>query len=180
MSQPNIYIIYPLFFGFFPHEGYPRALNRLPELPSRSLLPIDFAYGSVYLSIPTSQSIPSPKDCSLGNHKPGLKNLWVCFCSMNKFLCMIFYYILHICNLMWYFSFSVWPASCGMTVSRSIHAVANGTTPRPSMAERYFMEYTYHVSVIRSSVNEWHRVLQLDYCFWILRPHLVKPRRGVS
>lgn len=61
MSQPNIYIIYPLFFGFFPHEGYPRALNRLPELPSRSLLPIDFAYGSVYLSIPTSQSIRPQK-----------------------------------------------------------------------------------------------------------------------
>ena len=84
ISYTNAYI--HLFFRFFSHIGHYRVLSRV--LHSRPLLVIYFIYGSVYLSIPTSQFIPLPPP-SL----PviiNLLHLWLYFCFVNKFICIIF------------------------------------------------------------------------------------------
>ena len=45
-------------FRFFSHIYHCRILSRFPCVYSRPLLHIDFVYGGVYMSIPTSQFIP--------------------------------------------------------------------------------------------------------------------------
>ena len=60
-SKSAIWIrIYPFFFRFFPHIGYHSVLNRFPQAIGRSLLPNSFVYSSVYMPIPTSQSVLPP------------------------------------------------------------------------------------------------------------------------
>ena len=46
--------------------------------------------------------------------------LWICFCFMDRFICVIFY-IPHISNIIGCLSFSVWLTSLSTIVSRSIH-----------------------------------------------------------
>ena len=51
-------------------------------------------------------------------------HLWLYFCFLNKFICIIFK-ITHIIDIIWHLSFSVWPPSLSMTISSSIHVAAN-------------------------------------------------------
>ena len=53
-------------------------------LNSRSLLVMHFKYSSVYMSLPNSQSIPSPRE-------PWVRflSLWVSFCFARQFICTI-------------------------------------------------------------------------------------------
>ena len=51
-------------------------------------------------------------------------NLWVCFCFVDNFI-DIFLKILHINDIIWYLSFSVWLASLSAVISRSSHVAAN-------------------------------------------------------
>ena len=46
-------------------------------------------YNSLHLLISNSQSIPPPPTLSLSNHK-SVPCVWVCFCFINKFICVIF------------------------------------------------------------------------------------------
>ena len=71
----------------------------------------------VYILIPKAQAIPpkrqQPQVCFLC--------LWVYFCFVNKFICVLFFFfkILHINDALWYLSFSVWLTSVGMIISKS-------------------------------------------------------------
>ena len=88
-SYTYIYIyIYIFFFMFFSIMVYHRILNIvLPVLYSRTLLFTHYIHNSLHLLIPNSQSIPpapprQPQFCSLC--------LWVGFCFVGKFICVIF------------------------------------------------------------------------------------------
>ena len=52
-------------------------------------------------------------------------HLWPYFCFANKFICTIFFR-LHISDVIWYLSFSIWLTSLSMTISSFIHVAANG------------------------------------------------------
>ena len=68
-QSDSVLCIY-IFFRFFTHIGYNRIL-------------IDFSiYRSMCMSIPSSQFIPQQPICFLC--------LWLCFCFINKFICIIF------------------------------------------------------------------------------------------
>ena len=53
-------------------------------------------------------------------------SLWVSFCFVSRFICIISFQIPHIKDAMWYFSFSVWLTSLSMLLSRSLYVAANG------------------------------------------------------
>ena len=82
------------------------------------LLVIHFKYNSVYMTFPESLTIPSP-------WQPEVRflSLWVSFCFVSKFVCIISFYIPHIKDVIWYLSFSVWFASLSRTLSGSIHVL---------------------------------------------------------
>ena len=91
---------------------------------SRSLLVIHFKYSNVYLSLPNSLTITSPHLFILATISSFCKSMSLfLFC---KFISVISFYIPHIRDVIWYFSFSVWFTSLSMTVSRSIHVAADG------------------------------------------------------
>ena len=73
-------------------------------------------------AVPSFQSSPPP--LPLGYHKSVLC-LWVCFCFVDKFICVIFQ-IPHINDIIWYLSLSFWLVSLSMIISMSIHVVVNG------------------------------------------------------
>ena len=58
------------------------------------------------LSLPTLPSLLVTIVCSL--------SLWVCFCFVNKFICIIFK-ILHVSDIIWHLSFSVWLTSLSIS-----------------------------------------------------------------
>ena len=47
------------------------------------------------------------------------------FCFVSKFLCIISFYIPHIMDVIWYFSFLVWLTSLSMILSRLIQVLSN-------------------------------------------------------
>ena len=53
-----------------------------------------------------------PKVCTL--------SLWVSFCFVSDFICIISFQIPHIRDVICYFSFSIWLTSLNVTISRSI------------------------------------------------------------
>ena len=53
-------------------------------------------------------------------------SLWVCFCFVNKLVCIMSFQILHIRDIIQHFSFSVWLTSLTVTISRLIHVAVNG------------------------------------------------------
>ena len=83
--------LYLFFFKFSSHLGCYIILNRVPCSNSRFLLDIYFKYGSVDLSIPNSRTIPLPRPSPLV-----IISLWVCFCFVNKFICIFFFLIQNI------------------------------------------------------------------------------------
>ena len=56
----------------------------LPALYSRSMLVIYSIYSSVCMSVTSSQFIPPLYSYPFRNPKFDFKNLWVCFCFVNK------------------------------------------------------------------------------------------------
>ena len=112
---------YTFFFVFFSTVVYHRVLNRqYPVLYRRTLLFSHPIYNSSNLLIPNSQFfLPHPLPlwqrpvCSLC--------LWICFCFVNMFICVIFW-ILCIDNIIWYFFLT--PLS--MIISGCICIAANG------------------------------------------------------
>ena len=70
-----------------------------------------------YLSLPPLLPSWQPQVPSL--------SLWVWFCFVNKFTCIISFWSPHIRDVIGYFSFSVWLTSLSMTLSRSVHVAAN-------------------------------------------------------
>ena len=75
-----------------------------PVLYGRSLLGVHVKCSCLYMSIPNSLTIPCPI-LPAGNHKL-LLSLWVCFCFVSKFICITSFWIPHIRDVTWYFSFS--------------------------------------------------------------------------
>ena len=52
--------------------------------------------------------------------------LCIYFCFEYKLICIIFFKILHISDIIWYLSFSAWLTSLTMIISRSIRVAAKG------------------------------------------------------
>ena len=104
-------------------------------LYSRFLLVIYFIYSSMYMSIPISQFV-CPSIYLLAIIGIFLLHLWL-FCSVNRFIVsdFFFFYILHISNIMWYLSFSVWLTSLSMIISRSVSVAASAIISFFFMAE---------------------------------------------
>ena len=79
---------------------------------------------SLHLLTPNSQSIPLPLpppwQLQVCSPCP-----WVCFCSVDKFICAR-YYVAGVSNNIWYLSFSFWLTSLSLRVSSSINVAANG------------------------------------------------------
>ena len=65
------------------------------------------------------------------------------FCSVNRFIVsdFFFFYILHVSDIMWYLSFSVWLTSLSMTTSRSSYVAVDGMISFFNMAEYYVNIY---------------------------------------
>ena len=63
-----------------------------------------------------------------------------------------FFKILHIMNILWYLTFSVWLTSLNMILSRYIYVAANGIAS--FMAEQPAIVYMYHIFFIHSFVDE--------------------------
>ena len=76
--------------------------------------------------------------------------LWVCFCFVNKFICIIFLY-LHISDT-WYLVFSFWFTSLNMIISTSIYVGTNGIS---SFLWLIFngIYNIYHIFLIHSCVS---------------------------
>ena len=101
--------------------GHLRALNcKLPALISRIPLAICFTHGSAHvnssLRIHSTTSTPCLPICSLC--------LCLYSCPEKGFICTIFLNP-HICINIWYFIFSFWLPSLGITDYRSIHIITN-------------------------------------------------------
>ena len=72
---------------FFSHISYYRILNRFPYVIQQVLV-IHFIH-SMYVLIPNSFLSTSPP-FPFGTHK-FVFEIWLCFCFVNKFFCIIFY-----------------------------------------------------------------------------------------
>jgi len=93
-----------------------------------------------------SKYLPLP----LGNYE-SVFYVWVCFCSVDRFICAIFY-IPHISDIR-YLSFSFWLTSLSMKISSSIHVAANGIISLFFVAEYYSIVFMCYIFLIHSSVN---------------------------
>jgi len=71
---------------------------------------------------------------------PTLLRLYFCF--VNKLIFTILFYITHISNTIWYFSFFVWLTLPSRTISRFIHVAANGIISCVFMAEYEFTDFS--------------------------------------
>ena len=100
------------------------------------------------------QSIP-PFVISPHSHNYILLSLWVCFCSINKFIC-VFSFLLstqyHICLSL---------TSLSMIISMSIHIGASGIISIFLMAEEYSTVYMYHIFFV---VVVSHMVIYMFQC----------------
>ena len=94
-----------------------------------------------------SPTLSQSNSLPLGNHQSILLCPWFCFCSIDRFFCVIFY-TPHISDTMWYLSFSFWFTSLSMIISSFIHVAANGIIPLFFMAEWSFVVYMYHIFFI--------------------------------
>ena len=110
------------------------------------------------MTTPNSLTIPFP----LWQPYICFLSLWVLFCFVSKFICIISFQISHIRDAIWYFSFSVWLTSLNMKLSRSIHVATDGIISFFLMAEQYYIVYIDHIFFIHSSVSE-----HLGYFFYL-------------
>ena len=115
---------------------------------------------TVYMSIPTFQSISSllitissfSKTASLFS-----------FCFVNKLIYNIYIYNfrLHIWNIIWYLSFSVWLTSLSMIISMSTHDAITGIIAFFLIVQWYSIVYMNHIFFIHFSINGhlgWYHV----------------------
>ena len=99
--------MYLFFFKFFSHSGCYVILSRVPcaiqyVFVGYPFYFIFFLYSSVYMSVPNSLTIPPPDSSPLVTISS--LSLWVCFCFVNKFICISFFFkILHISDIIQYF-----------------------------------------------------------------------------
>ena len=108
-------------------------------LYSRTLLFIYLIYTNLYLLIPNSQFIPPHPSpfwqltvCSLC--------LWICFCFVDKFICIIFW-IPHVSDVIWYFSLSDW-----------LHLVWSSVAPSMWLQMVFFHSFLY--TLLLSDLND--------------------------
>ena len=110
MTWLHIHILFHVF-----HPGLSQ------DVPCRrSVLLIRSVCNSLHLLSPTSWPIWAPwqpEVCSLC--------LWVCFCFVDKFICVIFY-VSHVSDIIWHLPVSVWLTSLSVIISRCIYVAANG------------------------------------------------------
>ena len=132
------------FSDSLPTDVITRHWVEFPVLDSRSFLIIYFIYNNVYLLIPTSSFIPRPH---LSPLVIWFLDLWVWFCLINKFICIIFLLESTLQVISWYLSFSVWLPPLSMPNSRSIN-------PRLlQMARHYFALFFWQE--VGGRIMEW-------------------------
>ena len=78
---------------------------------------------------------------------------WAYFCFVNTFICIIFFQVLHISNIIMFVFLSL-AYFTQYDISRSIHVAANGIISFLFMTEQYSIMYMYHIFFIYSSVSE--------------------------
>ena len=101
----------------------------------------------MYMSIPNSLTIRPPPILPPWQPYVSLPSLWVSFCCVNKYICIIFFRF-HMQAMSYDISFSDWLTSLSMTSSRFIHVVANGI-----ISLFLWHAYKYHIFFIHLSVN---------------------------
>ena len=85
------------------------------------------------MSIPNSLTIPPPHPSALETISLFSKSVHLFL--FYKFICTIYFQILHLRDVIWYFSFSVWLISLSMTLSRSTRDASNDIISFFLMAE---------------------------------------------
>ena len=131
-------------------------------LYSISLLIIHFKHSRVCVSIPNAQmpTILSPHPSPWQpprqptNHVCSL-SLWVCCYFVNKFTCIISFWIPHITDAIQYFAFSAWLTSLSTIIVRSIHIAGDAIISYLWTVEWYSIIWMYHVFFIHSPVDEY-------------------------
>ena len=113
------------------------------------MLVIHLKYSSVYMSLPNSLIIPSPYPSPLQSCRFHSLNLWVCSCVVYRFICIISFQILHIKDIIWYFSFCIW-----------LHSACQSLGPRMSLQTTLFHSFS------------WLRSIPLYICTTSLSIHL--------
>jgi len=83
---------------------------------------------------PKPLSYLSPPPFPSGNNVCSL-SMWIFFCFVNKFICIIFFYIPNISDILW--DLSLFDTFHLVVISRSIHVPANGIISFFLMAESY-------------------------------------------
>lgn len=107
-----------------------------PVRYSRNLL-VCSKYSRFHLLTPRSYSIPPP---TLRWPHIWPLCLWVCFSSVDKFLCVVFW-IPHLSDITWHLPFHFWIISLSITSSQSIH----------------LLQMTIY--------QEWYFFLTISFCF---------------
>ena len=130
VTQSYIYICIYIHTHSFSHIIFHYDQSQEPGYSSlccnsRTWLLIRSICNNLHLPTPTFQPIPllsSPpwqsQVCS--------PCLWLCFCSVDMFICAIFY-IPCISDIIWYLSFSFWLTSLSMRISSCIHVAVKGS-----------------------------------------------------
>ena len=98
--------------------GWHITLSRVPCVYNKFLLVICFKYSIVYMTFPKSLTIPSPWQpwvCFL--------SLWVSFCFVSKFICIILDSTHKGCHMIFLLCVTYFTQ---YTLSRSIYVAANG------------------------------------------------------
>ena len=91
--------------------------------------------------------------------------------SMNLFsFCLCVFKISHICEIMWYLSFSVWLISLSIILSGSTHVVANGNIAFlwRSNVPLYIYTYIFTCSSIDGHLGCFHFLDIVNNAHWIL------------
>ena len=120
---------------------YHRILNIVPCAIQYDLIvyPSDlYWFASVN---PQSPIFPSPTSFPPWQPQVRSLHLWVCFCFVNMFICVIFQ-IPHKSDSILFLT------SLSMIISRSIHVASNDIISSFLMAEQYSIVYMYHIFFI--------------------------------
>ena len=121
--------------GIFPTQGSnPRVLSLLHWRPFAIQQALVVCFIQCVSVHPKLLLYPFPKS-KLPLQEPLVCILCVCFCFVNKFLCVIFQ-ILHISDIIWHLFFSARLTSLCVIISRSIQVAANGIISFFSVAEQ--------------------------------------------
>ena len=121
MIQLYIFTL-PFFFGLFFCIYYHRILGRVPCAIQQ--VPVGQWFHIPQCLCQSQTPIASlPQPVAFGNHSLFSKSV-VCFCSPDRFICILFLYS----TRKWYHMMFVflWVTSLSMIISRSTHIAANG------------------------------------------------------